>query len=277
MLPIVMTRYMMDLTREQDIFMHTYLERYLEGDREGVWAELVGLGPAVRDAQVCADAQAVAVEMMHRARHNVEILIGRLKELRYRFANPEGPWTPPGPWIVKALDELEARFGPLPIVIRAWYERVGEVDFTGAYPRLSQFHGLDWDGSEELGCYSDPLTAGWLASLQRGLASFYINHGDWDEMERMERENPPPYGIDFGMSAINKANHSGAGSVQVMLPNPGFDAPLIDWDGDWMGTFFVPYLRTCFAWGGFPGFRNIPEGDRPLELLASLRADLQSL
>lgn len=257
--------------------MQTYLERYLAGDHDGVWAELTGLGPAVREQHVLADARAVAVEMMRRARVNVETLLGRLRELEYHFANPDSPWRQPAPDTVALLDDLEARFGPLPLAVRAWYEQVGEVDFTGAHPQLSQYHGLDWDGSENLGCYSDPLAAGWRAPLERGLVSFYINYGDWDEMERMERENPPPYGLDFGMSAINKANHSGAGSVQLMLPNPGFDAPLIDWDADWMGVFFVPYLRTCFAWGGFPGFRNLPERDRPQELLAWLRQDLLKL
>lgn len=94
---------------------------------------------------------------------------------------------------------------------------------------------------------------------------------------RVEQKNPPPYGVEFGMSAINKANHSGAGSIQVIVPNPAFDAPLIDWDSNWMGPFFMPHLRTCFARGSFPGFRDVPEPDRPNEELEFLKAGLLPL
>jgi hypothetical protein len=117
-----------------------------------------------------------------------------------------------------------------------------------------------------------------LNPYPKELLSFYLNlANDWDEIARMEQEMPPPYGIDVGLSPINKANHSGSGSIQVLVPNPAFDAPLIDWDHYWMGAFFVPHLRTCFDWGGFPGLRQLPESDRPKEELGFLTADLLAL
>ena len=54
--------------------MSSYLERYRAGEREQVWAELVALGPAVRDEAVFPDAQAVAREMMLRVRCNICLL-----------------------------------------------------------------------------------------------------------------------------------------------------------------------------------------------------------
>lgn len=59
--------------------MPTYLERYLAGEHEPVWSELVALGPAVRQEPVLADASAVAYEVVRRARANIETLIDRLQ------------------------------------------------------------------------------------------------------------------------------------------------------------------------------------------------------
>jgi hypothetical protein len=258
--------------------MQSYLERYLDGEYIGVWAELVALGPAVRDEPVYTDAQAVAQEIMLRAKHNISLLVERLTKLEYRFISPESVWTPPDAKLTTTLDTLEQRYGPFPLVVRMWYEVVGEVDFVGAHPKLSHHDGLDWGGSEQLGCYSDPMMVSWFGHRTDELLSFYLNlAGDWDEMAQMEKEMPPPYGIDIGLSAINKANHSGSGPIQILVPNPALDAPLIDREDYWMGTFFVPYLRTCFEWGGFPGLNRLADSDLPKEELNFLTDSLMTL
>ncbi|MFN2292428.1 MAG: hypothetical protein ACK2UC_14645 [Anaerolineae bacterium] len=244
----------------------------------GVWAELTALGPAVREEPVFQDTQAVAQEIMSRAKQNVAMLVERLAALEYRFVMPDRVWTRPNPGITTRLDAFEQRFGPIPVVVRTWYEVIGGVNLMGAHPRLSHHYGLNWGGSEELGCYSDPMVVYWFGRHTEALVSFYLNLADdWDEMERMEEEMPPPYGIDLGLSAINKANHSGAGSVQIIVPNPAFDTLLIDWDDYWMGTMFVPYLRTCFQWGGFPGLASLEEDEQPKEELSFLTEGLLAL
>jgi hypothetical protein len=63
----------------------SYLNRYLSGDYERVWAELIALGPAIREEPLAGDARAVAQEAMRRARHNVALIVPRLRELGYRF------------------------------------------------------------------------------------------------------------------------------------------------------------------------------------------------
>jgi hypothetical protein len=258
--------------------MQSYLERYLDGDRIGVWAELVALGPAIRSEPIYAEAQAVAQEMMKRAKHNVQLLVERLGDLNYRFAAPEAAWMPPNAQLQNALDASELRYGPLPLVVRKWYEVVGEVDFVGAHPRLSRHDGMDWGGSEQLQCYSDPMMIVWPGHESDELPSFYLDLADdWDEIARMEAESPPPFGIRLGLSAINKANQSGSGAVQILVPSPGFDAPLLDKDDYWMGTLFVPYLRECFTWGGFPGLGRLAEPDRPRDELRILTEGLAPL
>jgi hypothetical protein len=69
--------------------MPAFLKRYLAGDCVAVWRELVGLGEDVRQKRHYADAAAVAAETMRRARHNVEVLIGRLDAMGYRFMKME--------------------------------------------------------------------------------------------------------------------------------------------------------------------------------------------
>lgn len=58
---------------------------------------------------------------------------------------------------------------------------------------------------------------------------------------------------------IHKHGYSGDGPVGVLLPEPSFDASLIDDQNHSTGTFFIPYLQTCFTWGGFPGLRHNPD------------------
>lgn len=258
--------------------MQSYLERYLEGDYASVWAELVALGAGVRNKPVYTDAQGVAQEMMMRTKHNVGLLITRLKVLGYRFWDVDQVWNLPDEKALQALDALEQRYGLIPLVVRKFFEVVGQVDLSGAHPKLSRYEGQNWGGSERLACYSDPMVVCGVSCFHKGLLSFYINlASDWDEMEQMERENPPPYGLDIGLSAINKANHSGIGAIQMIVPSPVFDAPLIDREDYWMGTFFIPYLRSCFKWGGFPGLSRLPEPDRPNDELHFLTQDLLTL
>jgi hypothetical protein len=63
----------------------TYLERYLAGEYEQVWAELEALGAAVREEPLYSDALAVARETMRRVRENLETLIPRLVKAGYQF------------------------------------------------------------------------------------------------------------------------------------------------------------------------------------------------
>jgi hypothetical protein len=68
-----------------DTEMPTYLDRYLAGEHEQVWDELMALGAAVREEPVYSDALAVARETMRRSRSNIETLIPRLDQAGYVF------------------------------------------------------------------------------------------------------------------------------------------------------------------------------------------------
>jgi hypothetical protein len=110
----------------------TYFERYLAGEQEQVWAEIVAVGAAVREEPLYSDALAVARETMRRARHNIELLVERLQAIGYRFGYA---WlAKEGRFSKEAIAELEARVGTLPLSLRAWYEIVGTMDFVGEAP-----------------------------------------------------------------------------------------------------------------------------------------------
>jgi hypothetical protein len=222
-----------------------------------VWAELVGLGSSIRDEPLYSDALAVAREMMVRSRHNISLIVERLNTIGYRFVDSERAWILPDAKQLSALDAQEQRYGPFPLCMRMWCEIVGSVDFMGAHPNLSQCHGYDWGGSDQLECYGDPIVVWTMDRRHQVLMPFYINRAESEEEEaEMEATMPPPYGLGIGLSAINKAGQSGGGGVDMLVPNAAFDAPLIDSDGHWTGTLFVQYIRTCFEWGGFPGLRG---------------------
>ena len=75
-----------------------------------MWAELVSRGAAVRVEPLYSQARAVAAAMMQRARHNIDLLVPRLQQLGYRFVAPERD------------------YGPMPLVLRVWFEVVGSPD-----------------------------------------------------------------------------------------------------------------------------------------------------
>src|SRR5690606_31341968 len=141
--------------------MPSYLQTYQSGAYEQVYRELLALGPAVRNEPALSEARAVATEMMQRARHNVELIISRLRQLGYAFEeeqpreppdfnrsfqsviqqaqypppSPSPAWQPPDADLLAELDAFEAQVGPLPLVLRAWYEQVGILDLCGDHPK----------------------------------------------------------------------------------------------------------------------------------------------
>jgi hypothetical protein len=101
------------------------LRRYLAGEHEAVWAEMMALGPRVREASSIDDAWAVARETMRRARHNVELLIRRLDQIGYQFWN--GQHGKPGPQPLRMMMGGQAIEYPS---LEAMVERVLKRDLS---------------------------------------------------------------------------------------------------------------------------------------------------
>lgn len=315
--------------------MHNdFLDRYQSGHYEQVWEELLALGPAIRSEPLLSQARAVTTEMMRRIRHNLELLVPRLRSLGYRFVSelprqtispasiwdsvmnqakaqygdamppeffatidhmkddmvdrfaamqnqmqeqaqqwwgansppphlPTDPiWRRPDATLQQQLAEVEATFGPVPLALALWFEIVGEVDLCGVHPQLSRYESHA--PKEQQGPISDPLC----------VACMPVDEFDAydDEAEDEEVEIFPA--LEIAPDALHKSNISGGGPMAIRLPNAAIDAPLIS-DDSWDGMYFVPYLRRCFAYGGFPGLHGDPEAlQQANEVLAVLTADL---
>ena len=220
-----------------------------------MWAELVGLGDAVRRDPHAADALAVAYETMRRVDVNVRILVERLGEMGYRFGPPVGAGgrllalfrrdrpqpgnahVPPGPGARAARLRIEKRIGPLPLSIRAFFELVGSVDLTGQHPALTPASGA---------VAEDPLVA----------------HGVSDAWEQVDgAEEGEMDEIIIAPDDLHKAGTSGGDPYSIAVPDPRADGELLN---ERHGLLFVPYLRLCFRFGGFPGYEG--QIDRPAEI-----------
>src|SRR5690348_11097885 len=100
----------------------TFFRRYRAGDHVDVWAQLVALGPGVREPMVLSDATSVAQATMERVATNIERLIKRLGAHRYQFGiYPDGtamarmtaPLVRPDAASLAQIDELEGLAGTI--------------------------------------------------------------------------------------------------------------------------------------------------------------------
>lgn len=110
-----------------------WLACYVDGERGQVWDELAQMGRAVREPQALEEVQLVCDEMATRARHNVEVIVQRLKHDGFRFHSnhdaqaPEIPHIPPTRAAADHGAWLEERFGPIPLTLLSWIRIVGDV------------------------------------------------------------------------------------------------------------------------------------------------------
>jgi hypothetical protein len=232
--------------------MADYLERYMRGEYEQVWSDLLALGPAVREEPHWSGAEQVAAEMMARVRRNCETLITRLEAMGYDFARyPDGsrrygdmpPHTPPAQAMRSAMLELEEAAGPLPLSLRAFWNVVGAVDLVGMGPGWPD--GLD------------PL----VVDPPEGALAWIYDSYEEDE------------GVFAALAPddLHKDNVSGGDPYGVLLPQPAVDCIF---ENEPHGLHFVDYLRfAILKWGGFPGLEGSDTDFKPLgELTRGMEA-----
>lgn len=233
--------------------MPTYLQRYIAGEYEQVWDELLALGAAVRDEPLYADALAVARETMTRARHNVELIVARLRQNGYEFAHPDLAFVPATADAAERLDIIEAKVGVMPISLRIWQEQVGGVCLLGTHPDWAR---TGYANDEAYPIYTDPLCVDPLYEIERQVE-------DWGDLFE-EGE----FAFDIAPDLLHKANISGSGPVQIDVPNLAMDGTVSDTN---YNMPLVAYLRNSFKWGGFPGFADANEQMRDMEEQAASR------
>ena len=217
--------------------MATYLERYLAGEHEQVWRDIVALGDAVREEPAFTDAEALAREMMCRVRRNIERLIPRLRERGYVFADEE-PLHAPDENAGAYIAELE-QWGPLPLALRVFYEVVGDVTLEGAFP----------EGDVAFGKTDSPLSplvvAGLLSNFDQWMAAY-------DE-EEASVDLDVCYDPEHVLGAFTLRGPCWAADAYLLVEG---EHPLRGALGE--PLLFVDYLRVSLQWGGFPSLAPGP-------------------
>ena len=102
-----------------------------------MWHELRQFGATILDPVLVGEAQLVCDEMAHRARHNVNLIVERLRNDGYRFHSNDDAQTP-GPPFVRAnagagehADWLQRAVGPVPMTVRPGYGWSGTCGWSG--------------------------------------------------------------------------------------------------------------------------------------------------
>ncbi len=211
-----------------------FLERYKSGEYEAVWSELQALGADVLQESILGSARAVALETMGRVRSNCGILVSRLRSMNYKLGiypdgsegyYSEGPLVEPSKTLQQDLHRLQAKYGPIPLSLEAFWQVVGSIDLVGMGPA--------WPGQLDPLVVNPPI-------------------GALIDLEDMEEENPEgPLQGGLSPDDLHKDNISGGSPYAVGLPCASADFLLLNERHE---LLFVPYLRlSILRWGGFPG------------------------
>jgi hypothetical protein len=208
-------------------------DRYVAGEHEKVWDELIALGPSVRSDPHAADALAVAYETMQRVDLNVREVTARLRALGYRFAYDEGAHDPPGRSVRRQIARLEKKTGALPLALRAFYEVVGTVNWMGEHASL-----VPRDSSVA----PDPLV---VYPIEGALTDAEESFEDGEGL------------VVIAPDDLQKSNTSGGEPYGIVIPDSCADARLLNERHE---LYFVAYLRLVFRWGGFPGYEGVDVG-----------------
>ena len=217
--------------------MQPWLERYLAGEHEGVWDELVALGPIV-EPEIRAEAERVAEGTMQRAAAAFTELLLRLECSATRsVSNRNG--TP------RSRIEFDScavvAGGPVPISIAGFWRVVGSID-------LAPIEDAEWP--EWL-----PTDPPWQERLDpmvvHPLRDVWFDVDDWlaDRAGNLS-EVVGPLEVSIAPDRLHKVNISGGPPYAIRLPDASVDAPIRHLEAE---PYLIPYLRRAAQRGGFSG------------------------
>jgi hypothetical protein len=221
------------------------LQRYLAGEHEPVWAELVRRD--MNDDSSRHEAISVAKETVDRAVHNLRLLHSRLVELGFEFERPGHAFVEADDRSRRLIQEVETLLGELPILASAWYERIASVDFSQSARQCRELpdHPLG-----NLGWYPHMIYQPLDECLERSrefdreYKEWYETSHEFWESKGYDLKPPDKTFLPIGGCATN---HESKGFA---LPNPGADGVLFDDGGG--PKYFHDDIRLGFRFGGFP-------------------------
>ncbi len=153
--------------------------------------------------------------------------------------------------LARYLNEIEQLTGPMALSARAWYEIVGTVNLYGYHEGWST-HLRSFYDNPRIASY----IAGALMSMCDPLQVAPIDEAFLATVRRLSSQAPVvPIAFEFAPDGHGKDYRSTSGTPYIFsFPDPQADAMLRRTSPQGL----VPYLRQCFAWGGFPGMAQWP-------------------
>ena len=180
----------------------------------------------------------VCDEMAHRARQNIEAIIERLSNQRYRFhsnddqQDPVAPYLPPTARAAEQADWLREHFGEVPMTLRSWVRHVGDVWLVGTHPEWYSSASADPLVIEVEGSrYSSAFISDYFASELEAWRGWRADHSD-----------AGPFVLPLAPDRLHKENVSGGEPYGIILPDGCADGLFV---GETTMPF-VSYLNWVF-------------------------------
>ena len=223
---------------DADMSAPTWLTRYRDGERSRVWHELRQFGGTISDPDLVEEAQLVCDEMAHRARHNIDLIVKRLRNDGYRFHSNDDAQTPELP-LVQATssagehaDWLQQTFGPVPMTVLSWVRLVGDVWLVGTHPR--------WPESAA----ADPLVIELEGSRYPGatVRDYFASELEVWQEQAGEQPEVDQFVLPVAPDRLHKQNVSGGPPYGIVLPDGCVDGLFV---GETTMPF-VSYLNWVF-------------------------------
>jgi hypothetical protein len=219
-----------------------FVVRYHAGEHEAVWRELGVLGAAVHDPRLRTEALGVARATMERLQRNLERIVGVLGQNHYALAAKKRalPLAKDPEKKLAALEKLAG--GPLPLSLRAFYERFDGVSLAEQVDARTDAYTLDPD----LGRW-DALVVAPLATVTKDLTAQAASN------KLLIAELRDPVGFYVAPSVGTKYDPdddvADDAPARVLADGSGMDGEVIE--GARAPIPFVDWLRSYVRRGGF--------------------------
>ncbi len=126
--------------------MGDYLQRFLDGECETAWQELVDLGEKALRPPVLEEATAVTEEVVRRMIHNVNIIGNYLANAGYEFETP-GPFVVPADnKTAEGVRRIEQEYGELPLIMKVWWKRIDHLNLLQSDSQYASGVGCHTEG-----------------------------------------------------------------------------------------------------------------------------------
>jgi hypothetical protein len=215
--------------------MHSFLQRYQNGETGSVYADICNLKQAAFSETHFGDVQAVMQETMKRAAYNLEVIHEALADTGYNFKHKplysfEKPLLKPLSNAGSLIAALEKAVSPfqVPLSLKLFHTIVGSCNFAWDYDTDAD---IPWEGA-------DPIQIVPLEDLLEQVTDEY-----WvEEMAEYRQEHGTAY-LELSADYYHKDNISGGPAYAIELtPEPSIDARLLNEEHE---TTFINYLRIA--------------------------------